>query len=306
MGSRQILWAINPHPGDATYKAGQAGAGFWDHQITAGMTVCVAALAGGSKQVVVAADRQITAGPVQFEHHERKIDELTRTSVVLSSGSALIAENVIGRTRKVLGAARDVEFSVIAERLRDDYMAVHIERADEVFYRPRGWTLAEFKQFGSTQIPVQVYLQIDQQVFNFFLETEFIVAGVDNAGGHIAWVHYHGINGHGWLETFDKIGYCAIGSGGIHASISLHLAGQYRDLSLARTIYNVYKAKKISEIAPGVGSQTDLAIVDSGGIKYLSEHEMDELGKIHKDFTTKEIPEKDLSPIEAFFKEQKK
>lgn len=236
---------------------------------------------------------------VQFEHHERKIDPLGSNCVVMSSGNALVANEVISRTRAAVGSAA-LDFGQAASRLRDEYMSVHVERVDELFYRPRGWTLEEFKKVGNAQVPPQLYIGIDQQVFQYNLGTEFLIAGVDGAGAHVSWVHYHGMQGAGWLETFDKIGYNSVGSGGPHAAISLHFAGQHRDESLARTVFNVFRAKKIAEIAPGVGAQTDVAIVDAA-ITYLTDAQIAELDELHKKTLPQQISDKDIAEIDKFF-----
>jgi hypothetical protein len=190
---------------------------------------------------------------------------------VLSSGNALIAEAVTTRAWSAIAGAGQVEFPQMAIALRDTYMATHLERAEQVILRPRGLTLQEFKDTGVQKIPLSVYQQIDQLFFNFTLNTEFLIAGVDSSGGHIGWVHYHGMGGGGWLESFDKLGYQAIGSGGQHASILLSMSGQHRDQSMAQTVYTVYLAKVNAEMAPGVGDATDLAIITKAGTEFLTD-----------------------------------
>jgi hypothetical protein len=59
------------------------------------MTICIAALGDKSQNCVVAADRELTVGVpmnIAFEHHERKIEPVSKASLVLSSGNAIIAE----------------------------------------------------------------------------------------------------------------------------------------------------------------------------------------------------------------------
>jgi 20S proteasome alpha/beta subunit len=98
------------------------------------------------------------------------------------------------------------------------------------------------------------------QMFN--LGTDMIVAGVDDQGAKVAYVWNPGT-----LAWLDKLGYAAIGSGGIHATTRLSLGSQTRDSGLAETIYRVYEAKRAAEVAPGVGPETDLAIVEKQAIR---------------------------------------
>jgi hypothetical protein len=246
------------------------------------MTVCIAALCEEGKACVVAADREITVGlplNLHFDHGERKIDPVAKNVAVLSSGNALVCAELSNRLRKELGAslgeARDLQKA--GETLRNLYIQTHVERAASVILAPRGITLDEFKLFGAQRLPPDIFQQIDQLFFNFTLNTEFIVAGVDGSGGHIGWVHYHGMAGAGWLEWFDRIGYQAIGSGSSHAGVLLALLNQHSRLNRAETVFNVYRAKRSAEVAPGVGPATDMALVTADGVDFLGNDIVDEL-----------------------------
>ena len=245
------------------------------------MTVCIAALCDGGKSSVVAADREITIGlplNINFDHGERKIEQVADAIAVLSSGNALVCAELARRLRTALIASgAKPELQKAGEALRDLYMRTHLERAESVILRPRGLTLEEFKLYGAQRLPLQIYQQIDQLFFNFTLNTEFILAGLDASGGHIGWVHYHGIQGAGWLEWFDKLGYQAIGSGSSHAGVLLALANQHSQLSLVETIYNVYRAKRSAEVAPGVGPATDMAVITDVGVEFLQQRFLDKL-----------------------------
>jgi hypothetical protein len=100
----------------------------------------------------------------------------------------------------------------------------------------------------------------------FNLGSDFIVTGVDTGGARICVVGHPGT-----LAWLDKLGYASIGSGGIHATMRLALGAQTRKSTLVDTVYSVFDAKKASEVAPGVGPQTDMAIVTAGKTKMLSD-----------------------------------
>ena len=228
------------------------------------MTICIAALADNGGACVVAADRQVTvhALSLQFEHSDKKIDTLVNGCVVLSSGDALLAAEVIEKARSVLGGLSHPTIQQMAECLRDTYMSVHLMRAENVILRPRGLT---FQEWGGTKIPLQLYIQIDQLLFNFGIgAVEFLVAGIDASGAHIFRVHYSGIAGGNWLEFCTRLSYRTIGSGLSHAAILLSMENQNRTLGVGETLYNVYCAKKNSEVAPGVGPATDIGHPSGG------------------------------------------
>jgi hypothetical protein len=264
------------------------------------LTICIAALCAEGDACVVAADRQITGGfplNVEFEHHERKIDEVSASCVVLSSGNALIGAEVVSKARSKLNPS-GTSVRAVAELVRDFYTQNHLQRAEQAILIPRGWTLTEYKDHGSTKIPAQVYINIDQQFWQFGLGVaDFLVAGVDDDGSHIGYVHYHGIQSPGWLDWYDKLGYHAIGTGQTHAAVLLALTGQHKDLPSAQTIYNVYCAKKAAEVAPGVGSETDLAVLTMGKISYVDGVTLDKLKKYRERSEKKDSDSKELVAI---------
>jgi hypothetical protein len=269
------------------------------------VTICIAALAEKGQACIVAADREITVSMplnIAFEHHERKIEAISKSCAVMSSGNALIAEEVITRTRRAITGAGDEDMHRAATILRDTYMQVHIERAEQLILRPRGLTLQEFRDFGAQKIPLPIYQQIDNLFWNFMLQTEFIIAGVDTTGGHIGWVHYHGVQGAGWLESFDKLAYHAIGTGGSHAGILLSLTGQHRELSTAETVWNIYMAKVNAEVAPGVGEFTDMAIVTKDGIEFLSEAFITQMEKVSDE---QDVKKPEAGTLEKLFNSRK-
>jgi hypothetical protein len=47
----------------------------------------------------------------------------------------------------------------------------------------------------------------------------------------------------------------------------LSLGAQTRQAPLLDTLYRVYEAKRASEVAPGVGLATDIAVISKGAIK---------------------------------------
>jgi hypothetical protein len=106
---------------------------------------------------------------------------------------------------------------------------------------------------------------------------DFLIAGVDSTGGHIFRVFYAGVGGGDWLEWCDRLGYRAIGGGWSHATVSLALEKQHRGLSVAETAFNAYCAKRNAEIAPGVGRQTDLSIIENGKLAKLGDEQLEGL-----------------------------
>ncbi|MDD5427976.1 MAG: hypothetical protein PHI58_01935 [Candidatus Omnitrophica bacterium] len=246
------------------------------------MTICIGALCDQGKNCIVAADREITAPGLSLEFdHEKKIEPLTDSCVVMSAGDSLLAAEVIEKTRSIVTGKSGATIRQIAEALKNVYFQVHTERAENVILRPRGLTLAEYKQNGAQQIPLQAYMNIDNLFWTFGINVvEFIIAGVDSTGAHLFRIYYSGIAGGNWLEWCDRIGFRAIGSGALHSAILLSLDGQHKNTALEQTIYNIYSAKKSAEVAPGVGPSTDIAVITSSKVDFLSTTAIDKLSTV--------------------------
>jgi hypothetical protein len=239
------------------------------------MTICIAAVCHGGKSIVVAADRMFTAPAptsMEFETSEKKIEPLATGCVAMSSGNSAYGTEIIAGTLVGLAGAQQPLMSIAAERVKEAYVSVRMAKVREQIIVPNmGPDFLRVEATGKT-LPEYlapqgaVYGQLVMLMSQFNLGSDFIVTGVDTGGARIC------VIGHpGTLAWLDKLGYAAIGSGGIHANMRLALGAQTRSGPLLDTVYRVFDAKKASEVAPGVGPETDMAIVTAGGIKVLSE-----------------------------------
>jgi adenine-specific DNA glycosylase len=65
--------------------------------------------------------------------------------------------------------------------------------------------------------------------------------------------------------------------------VSLSLRRQTRELTIPETIFNVYEAKRASEVAPGVGTATDIAVLSDKTTKFLDGNVFDVLTKVERE-----------------------
>src|SRR5262249_34657327 len=103
------------------------------------MTVCIAAVCDGGKSVVVAADRMFTAPApmsMEFETSERKIESLGTGCVALSSGNSAYASEIIAGTLTGLAGAQQPVMSLVAERIKEAYVAVRMSKVREQIVVP--------------------------------------------------------------------------------------------------------------------------------------------------------------------------
>ncbi len=258
------------------------------------MTVCIAAVCDSGKAIVVAADRMFTNPglSLEFETEEKKTEELGATCVALSSGNSVFATEVLDQARRELSGNRTPEFAKLFDVLKKAYISVRAEKAEaQVITPPLG---ADYIRNSAKGVSLPAYLERQGSMYQqlammqsqFSLNVEFIVAGIDGRGAHISQV-----SNPGFSAPLDKLGYAIIGSGALHALIRLSMVGQTSRRGLVETLSDVYNAKRVSEVAPGVGKATDLAIVDDKWVHYCGERTMQELELIYQSVTTRLQPD---------------
>jgi 20S proteasome alpha/beta subunit len=204
------------------------------------MTVCIAAVCDGGNAIVVAADRMFTAGApinLEFETAEKKIEALSPSCVALLAGNSAFGTEILQGALATLQGAQRPELIIAAEAVKDSYVAVRGQKVRDTVLIPfLGPDFVRAEQLGSTvpqylQAQAAVYQNIIITMNQFNLGSDIIVAGVDDHGGRLA------VIGHpGTIAWFDKLGYAAIGSGGIHATMRLSLGAQTRNSPLGETL----------------------------------------------------------------------
>jgi len=256
------------------------------------MTVCIAAACESGKKIVIAADRMLTfpyPTNLEFETEETKIEELSPSCVALVSGNSAYATELLQKSRKAIGGNQFPEISQVFDIVKSDYLNTRMAKINEtILFASLGPDYDAFlKKGGTLPTYLQVQPQSYQQLFMFMqgynLNVEIIIAGIDNSGAHVGIITHPGS-----FVSLEKLGYGAIGSGGMHATINLSLNGQTSQKKLVDALWNVYAAKKASEAAPGVGQVTDIAVVELGRVVRCKQPIMVELSKIYDKISEKQ------------------
>ena len=248
------------------------------------MTICLAALcAGPGSQAVVSADRMVTFGGfIEFEHAVPKMADASPSAVVMVAGDTLVGTRM---ARDVCAGLEGTSPRIvdIAQRLAAQYQAVRQQAIENQILVPRGLTLQSFYGNHASFNP-QITMMVDQAMAQFNLGVELLLAGVDDQGSHIFTVHNPGPSEY----QHDVIGYAAVGSGAIHAFQSMIGFGHSGTAGLRDTVFRVYASKRRAEVAPGVGQDTDLAVVSSDGVRRLGEEQLKGLADLYEDYRTAE------------------
>ena len=246
------------------------------------MTVCIGAICENGACTVVAADEMVTFGaPMNLQTEPpglKKINTLTVESVLLYSGTVPDGEEMVRQTRRQIGGIIRPLVEQVAEFAKNSYVMLKRRRIEETILRPL--IGADFPQYQNliAQAANSALLQnLLGMIAQHNLQTDLLIAGEDDIGHHIFIVTHPGI-----CLPMDTLGFAAIGSGGLHASISLSLGGQAKTATLAQTLYNVFEAKKASEVAPGVGKLTDIAILKNRTVIFVQDGAIDVLERVHR------------------------
>jgi hypothetical protein len=246
------------------------------------LTICIGAICNIKEEpkVVVASDRMITAGhlAIQFEHDVPKIEMLSSTCVALTSGSITHTE-IFDRSRSRIAELKEPNIHQIAHIVKDEYIEEKKSRAEDSILRHRGLSFADVY---SGRIPIELLVRLDSEIDEMRIELEVLVCGVDSLGGHIYYIRDVPIGMRmGMIDCLDSLGYMAIGSGSPHAVTTFITSSCTPYLSLKQALCIVYEAKKAAEVAPGVGKDTDIRIIDRKGTLEIAKSTIETLETIY-------------------------
>jgi 20S proteasome alpha/beta subunit len=164
---------------------------------------------------------------------------------------------------------------VIANLVAKRYAEVRLETASAQILGARGLNLQQYYQMHQQLLP-QIVGGLDTALAAFNLGVDMIIAGVDTTGARLFTVGNPG----GMAQCQDVIGSVAVGSGQIHAIQSM-IGFRHGSMDpLKDVLFRVFASKRRAELAPGVGHETDLAIISPQGVRHLSTNTLDELDHI--------------------------
>jgi len=206
----------------------------------------------------------LTAGDVQFEPPAKKIFSLTNSIAVLTAGDSSLQAQLLAEANRYVGKRIDTDRSKwilvvdVANFYRDTYINIRKELAEKEVLAPYG---LDYKTFLSnqTELSENFVREVSYRLDNFTIEdAATIITGLDEEGAHI----YVVMND--MVINNDNVGFTAVGSGSNHALSHLMLSGYSRYAPEAKAILTIHRAKKKSEVSPGVGKDTDMFAIAGG------------------------------------------
>jgi 20S proteasome alpha/beta subunit len=152
-----------------------------------------------------------------------------------------------------------------AECVADFYRRLLYRRIAETYAAPLG---VEIEDLSPNE---------RERARNHVIECSLIVAGVDDSGAHI-----FRVDSPGQARCRDADGFTVIGNGDIVAAHHLADVGWTGGRPLPEALTTIYTAKRRAEVALGVGSKFDLAIIDGRKGSYYLQPLLDHLEKSHR------------------------
>jgi len=247
------------------------------------VTVCVAAICDNST-VVGAADRMITAGDVEFEPPQTKIEAMTTSIAVMIAGDTGLQVEILYELRAQIKAhvvATPTQWLKVKDAANwyyEHFKNARNVRAERALLIPLG---LDRNSFISRQQQMDSVLvnKLAGELVNFQpSEIEAIFAGVDDDGAHIYVVDNKGVS------VRDAVGFAAIGAGYWHSNSAMMFAEHVKRKPMPDTLFLTYAAKRRAEVAPGVGAGTDMFMIGPplGSYFAIGDHVLEELKGIYE------------------------
>lgn len=243
------------------------------------MTICIAAICDNYKGVVVATDSMLTSSylSLEFEQPTKKMTPLSDQCVALTAGNAVAHTELFNEVQGRMNNLRSPAVPAIVNELKRCYQSIRRQEIIERVLKPRGFdSFEEFYQAHRLLIP-EIVTSIHYEIDRYDYGLSIIATGLTNGRAQI----YH-IGDPGTSQCYDAIGFHTIGSGSPHATNSLTARSCHQDLSLPDVFIRVYEAKKMAERAPGVGRQSNFAIIHKEKTKYITNDKIELIENIYE------------------------
>ena len=255
------------------------------------MTVCIAAIC--ELGIVGISDRMVTSGDIQYEHSASKITQLTPNVVAMMAGDASFQSEILQMLANVMANSLSLQENEPIQLSVKNIVDLYIDCRQSLEKRK-----IEIEVLNLFDLTYDGFLSKQHQLSEGFISsienkiqnyqrysipfTETIIAGSDYKGYHIYTIE----NNKSYCN--NQIGFTSIGGGARHASSQLMLSGYNPSCSISNALLSVHNAKKRSEVAPGVGDNTDMILIQESGNILIKEKIISDLNEIYKDIIKEE------------------
>jgi hypothetical protein len=252
------------------------------------MTICIAAIASNhNKDVIICAtDRMIsTSGLGQFEHDIEKYKLLGSNTVAMLSGDPLLFEELTKITPK------EKSFKQIRDAIYHNFQNKRKEQIQREILDTFGLGRQSIIDMLEKEVNNKYTDKILDQISKFELETGMLLAGFENGRAQICRID------EAYTGEYRDIGFETIGSGDNQALNTLLFQRQSRKTPVLTALYNVYKAKRNSEVKQGVGKETDMLVLTEKRVMLITPSQFEILRNIYEEELESGKHHKDLNKI---------
>lgn len=236
------------------------------------MTICVGALAE-RHTLIGASDRMLTAGDSEFEPDQLKMWIFSPAILALVAGDSTLQSEIFKRVdievkRWINNDPKTwVKVKDVASLYCAKYRDLLREHAEADILSPLGLDIKTFLSKQQRMAPAvvkRIAKKLSAYEFPSILEAIFM--GKDHDGPK-------GANGEpliyaqlyaterAQLANLTTVGFAAIGSGKTHAESQFMFSGHSPRKTFSDTVLLTYAAKKRAEVAPGIGTITDMVVI---------------------------------------------
>ena len=243
-----------------------------------------------SPKIIMVGDRMLTVPglDIEFEYPKTKLIHVKNNCIAASSGNALVTTELFDVVNQKLKAIKHTpQIYDIAKVFKDTYVDLRRKKIEDHILKPIGIdSLGAFYQSQQNTNP-GISLDLLKKIKKYDYDVTLLVGGVDNSGAHI-----YSILDPGIMYSLDDLGYDAIGSGNTHALLTIIGANYHSGTSFEEALYLAYKAKRMAEKAPGIGTIfTDIWVAERDAVYEIKQgsHDVKEGIKVLEEFYETEL-----------------
>jgi hypothetical protein len=225
------------------------------------VTLCAAAIASDA-YIVAVSDTMISGATLSADGCTLKMEPFARDWIAMFAGDDITqCLPVIQRAEKYLhNRANTVASARMA--FKRAYQQHLNEMKTDAALAGYGLNMSTFLSSGKRRFTEKVFASICERMDAIKgIGCEFLVFGFDGSGR----AHIFTVGDQGADHTFDKPGFCCIGSGGYAADATLYYFHQSTIKTLPETVFNLCAAKFMAERS-GIGRDTFLHVKQPGSV----------------------------------------
>jgi hypothetical protein len=227
------------------------------------MTLCAAAIASDA-YIVTISDMMVSGATLSSDGCTIKMEPFAQDWLAMFSGDDLTqCMPVIERAEKYLHNRANTVANTRAAFKRAYQQQLNEMKTDAVL-AGYGLDMKTFLSSGKRRFTEKVFSSLCErmdEIKSIGAAVEFLIYGFDGEGR----AHIFTVGDQGADRTFDKPGFCCIGSGAYAADAMLYYFQQATYSSLPKTVFNLCAAKFMAERS-GIGKDTFLYLKQPGSV----------------------------------------